>query len=106
MAAVECTGYRFTPKAEEDLEDIWRYSAETWSADQADIYIDMLIQTIETLVAMPTLARERNEFAPPVRIHPSAEHLIIYYIDADLIHIVRILGGRQNWRALLEVIDA
>jgi toxin ParE1/3/4 len=106
MVAVECTGYRFTPKAEEDLEDIWRYSAETWSADQADIYIDTLIRTIETLVAMPTLARERMEFHPPVRIHPSAEHLIIYYMDADQIHIVRILGGRQNWRALLEVIDA
>lgn len=29
-----------------------------------------------------------------------------YYIEADLIHVVRILGGRQNWRALLEVIDA
>lgn len=55
---------------------------------------------------MPTLARERHEFAPPVLIHPSAVHLIIYSTDADLIHVVRILGGRQNWRALLEVIDA
>jgi toxin ParE1/3/4 len=106
MVAVECSGYRFTLKAEDDLEDIWRYSAETWSANQADIYIDTLIRTIETIVAMPTIARERMDFDPPVRIHPSAEHLIIYCIDADMIQVVRILGGRQNWRALLEVIDA
>jgi plasmid stabilization system protein ParE len=67
MVTVECTGYRFTPKAEHDLEDIWRYSAETWSADQVDTYSNMLIRTIKTLVAMPTLARERNEFAPRCR---------------------------------------
>ena len=106
MAAGEFTGYRLTPKAEADLEVIWRYSAETWSANQADTYINTLIRTIETIVTMPTIARERLEFDPPVRIHPSAEHLIIYYIDTDSIHIVRILGGRQNWRALLAKIDA
>ena len=106
MAPGELTGYRLTPKAEDDLEAIWRYSAETWSAEQADTYIDTLTITIETIVAMPTIARERMEFDPPVRIHPAAEHLIIYCIDGGVILIVRILGGRQNWRAMLEVIDA
>ena len=105
MEAGKFTGYRLTPKAEDDLEAIWRYSAGIWSTDQADPYIDTLIRTIKNIVALPTIARERLEFDPPVRIHPSAEHLIIYYIDADTIHIVRVLGGRQNWRALLEVID-
>lgn len=83
MTAGECTEYRLTPKAEDDLEAIWRYSAETWSAEQADTYIETLIRTIETSVAMPTIARERLEFDPPVRIHQSDEHLIIYYIDPD-----------------------
>ena len=106
MATGDITGYRLTPKAEDDLEAIWRYSAETWSAAQADTYIDTLIATIETIVAMPTLARERVDFDPPVRIHPAAEHLIIYCIEADAILVIRILGGRQNWRAMLEVIDA
>jgi toxin ParE1/3/4 len=106
MAPGELTGYRLTPKAEDDLEAIWRYSAETWSPGQADIYIDTLIATIETIVAMPTLARERVDFNPPVRIHPAAEHLIIYCIEGDILLVIRILGGRQNWRAMLEVIDA
>jgi toxin ParE1/3/4 len=106
METTELSGYLFTPKAENDLEAIWRYTAETWSPGQADRYIDMLIQTIATLVAMPLLARERAEFTPPVRIHPAAEHLIIYCIDSDRLSVIRILGSRQNWRALLEVIDA
>ena len=106
MASSELAGYRLTPKAEADLEDIWLYTAQTWSPDQADIYIDSLTQTIETLVAMPTIARSRDEFDPPVRIHPAAEHLIIYRVEDAFLLVVRILGGRQNWRAMLEVIDA
>lgn len=106
MTSSELADHRFTPHAEADLEDIWRYTAQTWSPDQADTYIDSLIQTIETLVAMPTIARERAEFDPPVRIHPAAEHLIIYRIEEPFLVVIRILGGRQNWRAMLEVIDA
>jgi len=106
MATGDITGYRLTPKAEHDLEAIWRTSAETWSAAQADIYIDTLIATIETIVAMPTLARERGEFDPLVRIHPTAEHVIIHLIYGDVIVVIRILGGRQNLRAMLAVIDA
>jgi toxin ParE1/3/4 len=106
MTSSELAGYRLTPRAESDLGEIWLYTAETWSPGQADLYIDTLIQTIETLVAMPTMARERYEFDPPVRIHPTAEHLIIYRIEDTFLLVVRILGGRQNWRAMLEVIDA
>lgn len=106
MAPIELAGYQLTHKAEDDLEAIWRYSAEIWSPDQADIYIDTLIRTIETLVAMPTIARERTEFVPPVRIHPAAQHLIICRIDGDMLLVIRILGSRRNWRALFELMDA
>ena len=106
MTYRELSGYRLTPMAEADLEDIWLYTAQTWSPDQADTYIDNLVRVIETLVAMPTIARERDEFDPPVRIHPAAAHLIIYRIEEAFLTVIRILGGRQNWRAMLEMIDA
>ncbi len=106
MTAREFASCRLTPRAEADLEDIWLYTAQTWSPDQADTYIDNLVHTIDTLVAMPTIARERDEFDPPVRIHPAAEHLIIYRVAEPILLVIRILGGRQNWRAMLEVIDA
>jgi toxin ParE1/3/4 len=101
----ELAGYRLTPRAETDLEDIWRYTAETWSPDQADRYIDALVATFQALTAMPAMSRERSEFTPPVRIHPSAEHLIVYRIEEDWLLVIRVLGGRQNWRAILEAID-
>jgi toxin ParE1/3/4 len=31
--------YRLTPRAERDLEDIWRYTTKRWSADQAETYV-------------------------------------------------------------------
>jgi len=103
--AEKLVGYRLLPKAVCDLEDIWHYSARNWSVKQADRYLDDLVVLFDTLVLMPKLARERTEFMPPVRIHPYNEHLIIYKIAGDHIDIMRILGGGQDWRALLNMLD-
>ena len=78
MAARELSGYKLTPKAERDLEEIWLYPRETQSPDQPNTYLNNLVHTIETLVAIPTIACERTEFAPPVRIHSAAEHLMVH----------------------------
>lgn len=97
--------YRLTPRALRDLEDIWLYGAEAWSPDQADSEIDTLLSVFETIAAAPMLARERSEFAPPVRLHPHGSHLIVYVLSGEAVVIVRILGGRQDWRAILNIID-
>lgn len=99
------SGSRITPRTQQDLEEIWRYSADIWSPDQADAYIDNLIQTIDTLAAMPSLALEKSEFTPPVRIHPTGRHLVIYRIEVDYLLIIRILGGQQDWQAVLARIE-
>lgn len=54
---------------------------------------------------MPESARERTEFDPPVRILPSASHLIVYRIATDHIAILRVLGGRQDWQTILASVD-
>jgi toxin ParE1/3/4 len=97
--------YRLTPAAQTDLEDIWYYTAQKWSIDQADRYLDTLENTFAQLLAMPEIARERPEFNPPVRIHPSAEHIVVYRIEPAHIEVIRILGGKQNWHSILRVID-
>jgi toxin ParE1/3/4 len=103
MAGRKLDHYRLAPAAEADLEDIWRYTARNWSIDQADRYTDALEAAFDTLVAMPEIARERREFSPPVRVHPSAQHVIVYRIAADHLVILRVLGGRQNWQAALDL---
>ncbi|SFP92397.1 type II toxin-antitoxin system RelE/ParE family toxin [Tranquillimonas alkanivorans] len=97
---------RLTPLAEDDLAEIWSYSAETWSDEQADGYIDGLFDTMTLLAGRPQMARERTEFDPPVRIHPSRRHLIVYLAERDGILVVRVLGARQDWAAILQDLDA
>ncbi len=99
------THYRLTPKAQQDLEDHWFYGAQTWSIEQADKYSDIVQQAFEHLLITPKIERERTEFDPPVRIHTVEKHLVIYRIQDDYLLILRILGGRQDWRSILSVID-
>lgn len=97
--------YRLAPKAVDDLDDIWRYSAEKWSLAQADSYIDELTRTFETIGSLPMMARERPEFDPPVRIHTHEIHLIVYVVTSQGVAVLRVLGGHQNWQALLRAIE-
>lgn len=105
MPASKLTAYQLTPAAQNDLERIWLYTAQTWSAAQADRYTDILEDTLERLLFMPEMARERGEFDPLVRIHPSAEHLIIYRIEGNHLLILRVLGAGQDWHAILRAVD-
>lgn len=105
MSFDEARSYRLAPRAFDDLEDIWRYTAETWSVAQADLYTDGLTRVFETIAALPTLARERTEFDPPVRIHAHEGHLIVYTLSDDNLIILRLLGGRQDWMPILRAAD-
>ena len=105
MPASNLSAYLLTPAAQHDLEDIWLYTAQTWSMAQADRYSDIMEDTFDRLLFMPEMARERTEFDPPVRIHPSAEHLIIYRVEEDQLIILRVLGAGQDWHAILRAAD-
>lgn len=105
MPASSLTVYRLTPAAQRDLVDIWFYTAQQWSVTQADRYTDILEDTLERLLFMPDIARERPEFDPSVRIHPSADHLIIYRIENHYLSILRVLGASQDWQAILRAVD-
>jgi toxin ParE1/3/4 len=96
---------RLTPRAIADLEDIWTYTARNWSLDQADRYVEAIERAFDAISAMPEIARERIEFSPPVRIHPSGQHLMIYRIETGHVAVIRILGGRRDWVSILRTID-
>lgn len=66
------------PAAQEDLAAIWRKGAETWGPDQADRDADGLFTLFDLLADFLEIARERAECTPPVRIHPTETHLMIY----------------------------
>lgn len=105
MSSDEPGRYRLAPRALVDLEDIWRYTAEQWSLEQVDRYVDELTQVFQAIAALPMLARERTEFDPPVRIHVHGSHLVVYAVYDDHVAILRLLGGRQDWVAILNATE-
>ena len=83
MPASNLGAYRLTPAARRNLEDMWLYTAQTWSMAQADRYTDIIEDAFDRLLFMPEMAREHPEFDPPVRIHPKA---VPAFIESKGIH--------------------
>lgn len=92
---------RVLAAARQDVAGIWRYTAKTWGVAQADRYTDSIERAFEALGASPQIVRERTEFSPPVRIYQSGQHLIVYMTDDEDVIVVRVLGAKQNWQAIL-----
>jgi len=84
-------GYKLTPEAISDLEDIWNYTAEHWGVDQAIKYVESLNNAFILLAETPEMSRTRTELSPSVRIHTHAKHMIAYLTESTHILVVRIL---------------
>lgn len=84
-------GFRVTDAAQADIREIGRYTQQKWGKAQRRIYLNGLDERFRLLASQPTLAVERKEFDPPVRIHHYQSHMIIYVTNADGILIVRVL---------------
>lgn len=96
------SGWFIRPAAEADLSAIWRHGAAVWGVEQAERYADSLFAVFDLLVEYPEIARARQEITPPVRIHPSGSHLVIYRWEGQGVEIIRILHGHQNLIAYLQ----
>ena len=98
----ESSGWTLRPAAKADLSEIWLHGADKWGVEQAERYSDSLLAVFDLLADFPELARERGEFTPPVRIHPSGSHLVIYRSERQGIEIIRVLHAHQNLMVFLQ----
>ena len=96
------SGWVLRPAAEADLSEIWLNGAERWGVEQADRYADGLFAVFDLLAEFPNMAREREEFSPPVRIHSSGSYLVIYRLEGQAVEIIRVLQAHQNLTAYLQ----
>ena len=88
-------------RARADIDDIWEYSAATWSPAQADRYLTGLETIFFLLCREPDLCRMRREFQPSVRLHPYRSHLIFYRSDAATLDVIRVLHARSDWHSVI-----
>lgn len=90
----------FSNKAVNDLSDIWDYTADMWSENQADQYYDMIIASCRKITGNPVLfGRQYKEIAEALYGFKANKHIIFYMVsDKGDIEIIRILHERMDLR--------
>lgn len=84
--------YRFSAKADRDIESIWYYTFENWSLEQADNYYKQIIVEIEHLAASPESGRNFSHFGKRYKFARVNSHIVFYQaISPNEIEVVRIL---------------
>ena len=80
-----------TVLAEEDLTDIWVYTAKVWSLAQADTYLDEIASAIQTLTEHPQIGHNRDDLKKGYRALTVNQHIVFYKVLEDEIQIIRVL---------------
>ncbi|MGC1484467.1 MAG: type II toxin-antitoxin system RelE/ParE family toxin [Candidatus Acidiferrum sp.] len=95
------TQLRISPRAGEDLLEIWSYIADDSEAN-ADAFIDKIYETMELLARQPGLGRHRDELAPGIQSFPVGRYIIFYRVLINAIEIVRVLHGTRDIENIFE----
>ena len=95
--------YQITVEAQKDLENIWLYSFDNWSIQQADRYLRLIFDEIDYLALNPDSGRDCSHIRKNYRSSKVKSHIIFYRQhpnNAD-IEIVRVLHQRMDFEARL-----
>jgi toxin ParE1/3/4 len=88
--------YRLSQEADQDLEDIFDYTAREFGVDQAIAYVSGFDEVFVGLAANPGLGRKRDEIRSSLRSFVNGSHTIFYRVLKSHLHIVRILHGSRD----------
>jgi toxin ParE1/3/4 len=90
--------YKISVQAAEDIENIWLYTFETWSLEQADRYVNLIFDEIEYLAANPKSGKDFNHIRKNYRCSKVKSHIIFYRLTdkQNDIEIIRVLHQRMD----------
>ncbi len=91
--------FSLSNKAIEDLGQIWNYTFDTWSEQQADKYYRMLIETCGELAENASIGKNYDGVYTQLLGFKSGRHIIFYRIvDSSSIVIIRILHEQMDMK--------
>lgn len=79
-----------------DLEEIWLYTFQTWSLEQADRYHSLIYREIEFLATKPESGKDFNHIRKGYRYSKVKSHLVFYKYTSTEIEIIRILHENMD----------
>ncbi len=87
--------YRLSPLALRDLEDIWAYTLDNWSIEQAESYHARLVQAFEDLAAGRKVGRPVN-VRTGYRKLAVGSHVVFYRTSGSFVDVMRVLHQRMD----------
>ena len=90
--------YKISKEAQADIENIWLYTFETWSIEQADRYFNLILDEIEFLAQNPNSGKDFNYIRKGYYRSKVKSHFIFYRINLkeNVIEIIRILHQQMD----------
>ena len=89
--------FDLTNKAVEDLSDIWNYTNENWSENQADKYYHLILESFKELAANPGIGKNYGSIVENLRGFKVGRHIVFYREkEGSKIEIIRILHERMD----------
>ncbi len=84
--------------ASQDIENIWRYTFENWSKEQADRYFDLIIDEIEYISINPDSGDDYSQVRKGYFRSRIKSHFIFYRINKNkkIVEIIRVLHQRMD----------
>lgn len=83
-------------KAVCDLEEIWLYTVEKWSVEQADRYYNLIFDEINFICTNINAGKSMEHVRKGYRTSKVKSHLIFYRVLNDTIEVIRILHERMD----------
>lgn len=84
-------------EAIDDLNDIWNYSKNQWSENQAEKYYQTIKSTCRIIAENPNIGKNYNEISKHLFGLKTGKHIIFYSIVGEVeIEVIRILHERMD----------
>ena len=89
--------YIITNKAVDDLTNIWDYTYEVWSENQADKYYNELLEDCQTLTDNQNYGKNYDEISLEIFGYKSGQHILFYRkLSEKEIEITRFLDSHMD----------
>ncbi|WP_421889453.1 type II toxin-antitoxin system RelE/ParE family toxin [Marinoscillum sp.] len=95
--------YQLTNLAVQDLTDIWNYTFDHWSEQQADVYYQQLVNGFELITSNQNIGRNYDGVIKDLYGFKVNRHIIFYrVITKELVEVTRILHEQMELKTKLE----
>ncbi len=79
-----------------DLENIWSYTLETWSLQQADKYYNDIIDAMNLLCEEPSIGKSAEHLRKGYKSFKINTHVIFYIASHSELDVIRILHSQMD----------